>query len=167
MEFTPKLTPVHFKQVKSGTLLIAPIDGVSYLGLAAMSHKSDPHIVAFKPQGEAPFWELTEYGEGQPVLCFSDYALRVPCRPTDWMFTPQRSGRWLVMCGDRLFILVRIPVGNQKTVDAHLDLSSGKVLTDAEGKFAVPDRTCVYTRTWSLWTTEEKPREILSFPVAA
>jgi hypothetical protein len=172
MDIVPKLTATQFSQLASGDLFMCPDD--TGLGIAIVvtdtTADDDKLALLLRPSDKRSTYSpaLIGFPSDSPVISFGkDYLLRLPCDTKGWLVTePSINSPSLLLQNNDLYLRGFFGAYGQQLTPCYVNIQDGKTLVRSGGfqrGFAHPGRGA-YAVEWSLWTTDAKPREILSFP---
>jgi hypothetical protein len=161
MNVSPKLKAARFADVKVGTLLVFETLQGCAIGLAVAPSKTKGKcVLSFGSASQQPSdWQVMDHKQDECVLCFPDYTVRLP--PAGWTLRFSKdmtTTRLLLLCADKLHIRLKDPTAGIMWID----LASGTIQSGLPTPVGASEPLAC-TRSWSLWTNEDRPQEILSF----
>ena len=171
MEILPKLNITRFAQLTAGDLFICTYEAGACVAMKVEDPiDADPLMLllgpAFPPEIDhprlvgAPSVTVISYG--------SDYVLRLPADPSGWTAEePQHSINCILITGSEAYFR-----GNGSPTDrafhaCYVNVATGRLHASGNGpnaRYAKPAGIRAFANTWSIVTTEAKPRVILAYP---
>jgi len=174
MDIAPNFRATRFSQLKPGELFLVSIDSRYEVALAvADPYEGDIVAVWLGPGGERA-GRIPRGLQANVLSLGSEYELRLPAAPSGWSADePARDELCFALSAygregseQTLFLRAMFLVPPQGLLRCYIDVKSGQILVDREQRapYIAPNGICGYAIEWSLFTKENKPRLILSYP---
>jgi hypothetical protein len=174
MEIAPSMKSLRFEELDPGELFFMNDGSEYHVALAVRDPNSvknpsarDKMTLLLGPPSsnfkKVP--TLTSIVQRTPVVSFGkNYILQLPSDRRLWSATePSPDARCLVLAGEKACMRAHFPgYGQPPGVQCYIDVKSGELIADKNGRFAYPDGECAYTSDWIFLTAENDARKIFS-----